>query len=104
MPTIKVGCLIYNRADAIAIMKQSTSNDKTYSLAAQVIAAKLNTGCAGSNASCVSAALADAANFLCAHRPGSNITANSSTWKSITATYNTLVNYNEGKLCAKPRG
>ena len=85
-------------------MQQSTSKDMTYALAAQLIAARLNTGCAHSDASCVSSAMTTADNFLCAHPVGSNVVASTATWKGITATYNTLVNYNEGKLCAKSRG
>jgi hypothetical protein len=85
-------------------MQKSTSKDMTYALAAQLIAARLNTGCAGSNATCVSSAISTADNFLCAHPVGSNVAASSATWQSFTATYNTLVKYNEGKLCARPRG
>jgi hypothetical protein len=102
--TIKIGCVIYPKAQAIAFMQQSTSKDMTYALFAQLVAAKLNTMCAGSNATCVSSAITDADNFLCHHPPGSGVTATSALWKSITATYNTLTNYNEGKLCAKSRG
>jgi hypothetical protein len=104
MQTIKLGCVTYSKAQAIAIMQQSTSKDMTYALAAQLIAAKLNTGCAGSNATCVSSAIAAADNFLCGHPVGTNISANSSAWKGISSTYDTLVKYNEGKLCAKSRG
>ena len=104
MQTIKIGCVVYTKGQAIAIMQQPTSKDMTYALAAQLIAAKLNVGCAGSNATCVSSAITDADNFLCAHPVGSGVTATSSAWKGITSAYNTLVNYNEGKLCAKSRG
>jgi hypothetical protein len=85
-------------------MQQSTRKDMTYALAAQLIAARLNTGCANSDSSCVSAAMTAADNFLCAHPVGSNVVASTAAWKGIAAAYNTLVNYNEGKLCAKSRG
>jgi hypothetical protein len=85
-------------------MKQSTSTDMTYPLAAQLIAAKLNVNCAQANSSCVASAITAADNWFCTHPVGSKVTAKSSAWKQITSAYNTLVNYNEGKLCAPPRG
>ena len=103
METIQVGCLTYTKAEAIAIMQQATSKDMTYTLAAHLIAAKLNVGCASSNSTCVSSSIAGADNFLCSRPPGSGVAANSSDWKGVSATYNTLVKYNEGKLCAKSR-
>ena len=37
---------------------------------------------------------------MIAHPAGSNVAAKSSDWKAISWAYNTLVQYNEGKLCA----
>ena len=98
--TVMLGCLPYTQAEEIAIMQQSTSGDKTYSLAAQVIAAELNVYCAGANSSCVAAAISDANTWLCAHPVGSGVTSNSAEWKQVKAAYNTLTDYNEGRLCA----
>jgi hypothetical protein len=84
-------------------MQKSTSKDMTYALAAQLIAARLNTQCAGSNASCVSSAMTAADNFLCAHYVGSGVAGNSASWKGFSSNYETLVKYNEGKLCAPAR-
>jgi len=103
MQTIKIGCVVYTKADAIAIMKQSTSTDMTYPMAAQLIAAKLNANCTGANSSCVTSAINSADTWLCQHPVGSNVTATSSAWKQITSVYNTLTQYNEGKLCAPAR-
>jgi hypothetical protein len=100
LQTIKVGCQTYTKSQAIAIMKQSTSKDMTYALAAQLIAAKLNANCAGANSSCVSSAISNADNFLCVHAVGSKVAASSSAWQGISSTYDTLENYNQGKLCA----
>ena len=97
--TIQIGCQVYTKAQAIAIMQQSTSSDKTYSLAAQLIAAKLNVNCAGTNSSCVASAISSADAWLCQHPVGSNVSSNSPEWKQITSTYNTLTSYNEGHLC-----
>jgi hypothetical protein len=98
--TIQLGCQMYTEADAIAIMQQSTSGDKTYSLAAQLIAARLNGYCAGADSSCVMSAMSGADAWLCQHPIGSGVTSNSPAWKQISATYTTLVSYNEGHLCA----
>ena len=102
-PTIKIGCVVYSKSDAIAIMKQSTSADMTYQIAAQLIAAKLNVSCAFNDASCVSAAITNADNWLCNHPVGSKVKAGSSAWQTISSTFDTLTKYNEGKLCAKAR-
>jgi hypothetical protein len=101
---LTLGCQSYSESQVIAIMQQSTSKDMTYPLAAQLAAAKLNVNCAGTNSSCVADAIAAADSWLCSHPVGSNVTADSRAWKQITPTYNTLVNYNEGRLCAPPRG
>jgi hypothetical protein len=90
---------VYTKAQAIAIMQQSTSMDKTYSLAAQLIAAKLNTNCVGTDPSCVSSAITSADAWLCQHPIGSGVTSSSPAWQQIIPTYNTLTSYNEGQLC-----
>ena len=100
VPTIQIGCQVYTQAQAIAIMQQPTSGDKTYSLAAQVIAAKLNVYCAGADSSCVASAISSADMWLCQHPVGSNVDSHSPEWKQITQIYNTLTSYNEGHLCA----
>jgi hypothetical protein len=98
--TIQIGCQTYTQDDAIAIMRNNASQDKTYSLASQLIAAKLNVLCKGTDPCCVSSAIAAADTWLCDHPVGSNVKASSSAWREINATYNTLVKYNDGKLCA----
>jgi CO dehydrogenase/acetyl-CoA synthase delta subunit len=100
---MRLGCQTYTQAQCIAILKQSTDLDMTYQLAAQLIAAKLNVACAGTNSSCATSAIAAADSWLCAHPIGSKVSANSPVWKQITTAYNTLSAYNEGLLCAPPR-
>jgi hypothetical protein len=73
----------------------------TDALASQLIAAKLNTNCNGTDPSCVSSAITSADAWLCQHPIGSGVKASSSAWQQISTTYNTLVNYNQGKLCAQ---
>ena len=99
---ITLGCQSYTQAAAIAIMQHPTHGDMTYQLAAQLAAAKLNTDCAGMDSSCVASAILVADAWLCSHPIGSNVRANSQAWKEITATFNTLADYNNGELCAPP--
>lgn len=100
--TITLGCQSYTQAAAIAIMQNPTHGDMTYQLAAQLAAAKLNVDCAATDSSCVASAIAAADAWLCSHLIGSNVRANSQAWKEITATFNTLADYNNGQLCAPP--
>ena len=95
-----LGCQTYTETQAIAIMQHNPSHDKTYTLAHQLIAAKLNIACKGADSSCIASAIAAADSFLCAHPVGSGVTANSSAWQQIKATNALLEKYNEGLLCA----
>jgi hypothetical protein len=101
--SITLGCQSYTEAQVIAIMQNPTRGDRTYQLAAQLAAANLNVDCNLTDSSCVASAIAAANAWLCLHPVGSNVTANSKVWKDITATYNTLADYNSGLLCAPPR-
>jgi len=100
MQTIQLGCLTYTATQAIAIMQQSARQDKTYSLAQQLIAAKLNVTCRNSNTSCVSSLISTADTWLCAHPIGSGIGGGSAAWRQINATNDALDRYNNGLLCA----
>ena len=55
---ITLECNTYTKAHAIAIMKKSSRTDETYRLATQLIAAKLNAGCAHTDSSCVASTIA----------------------------------------------
>jgi hypothetical protein len=100
--TIGLGCQTYTTAQSVAIIRQSPNLDMTYQLGQQLIAAKLNVGCAGTDPSCVSGAIAAADTWLCAHPIGSGVRANSAAWSEISPTYDTLAAYNQGLLCAPP--
>ena len=98
--TITIGCQTYTESQAIAIMRHSTSNDKTYILAQQLIAAKLNILCKGADSSCVDSTIADADAFLCAHPVGSGVPGSSSAWQQIKYAVSVLDKYNTGRSCA----
>jgi hypothetical protein len=100
METIQLGCATYSQSQAIAIMRHSAGNDKTYSLAQQLVAAKLNVICGHTDSSCVSNDITAADNWLCAHPVGSGVTGGSAAWQQIKSTYSALGKYNTGKSCA----
>ena len=97
--TISLGGQTYTRDQAIDIINNSTSGDKTYSLAAQLIGVKLNTDCGGADSTCVELAITAADSWLILHAIGSGVTSNSAAWKQVKAAFVTLTDYNEGRLC-----
>ncbi len=99
-PSITIGGVTSTKAQAITLMQQATKGDMTYQMFAQLVAAELNVDCLDSNQSCVADAIQAADGFIAAHHIGSGVKASSSDWQAITWAYNTLVNYNEGNLCA----
>ena len=92
-----IGCQTYTQSQLIAIMRHS-SRDKTYAIAQQLIAAKLNILCGHANSSCIASAVAAADAWLCAHPIGSN--PKNSVWNQISGVNDTLTTYNEGHMCA----
>jgi hypothetical protein len=99
METITIGCVTYTQSQAIAIMRHSTGQDKTYLLAQELIAAKVNIACMNSNPSCVTSLIAAADAWLCAHPVGSGV-GGGSIWNQIKATHAALEKYNTGRSCA----
>src|SRR5262249_23381212 len=81
--TISMGGQDYTRDQAIAIINNSTSGDKTYSLAAQLIGAKLNINCGDADSTCVQMAIIAADTWLMTHPIGSGVSANSAAWKEV---------------------
>ena len=99
METIQLGCNNYTQSQAIAIMRHNSAQDKTYLLAQELIAAKLNVGCRNSDPSCVTNFITAADAWLCDHPIGSGVPAGS-VWNQIKATHAALEKYNSGKSCA----
>lgn len=101
--SIALGGVTYSKAQAIAIMKLSTSGDKTLNLAEQLVAAKLNV-LIGNDSSCIGTAIADADAFLSLFPIGSGVAASSAAWTSVGGALLTqLDDYNNGRLCAPHR-
>jgi len=100
VPSIQLGCKTYTKAQAIAIMQQSTSTDVTYILAFELIGAKLDISCNKTNSSCISSSISAADAWLCQHPIGSGVSGSSAAWQQIAPTSETLDRYNDGHLCA----
>jgi len=100
LANIQLGCVTYTRSEAVAIIRHSSSHDKTYSLAKQLIAAKLNIACKNTNSTCINSAIAAANAWLCTYPIGSDVLANSPAWRAINTTNTALEKYNSGQLCA----
>jgi len=83
------------------------SGDKTLSMFAALISAKLNLG-AGTDPSCIDDTVAAADAWMVAHPVGSNLKASNAAWSadsetSGSALHQLLDDYNNGRLCAPHR-
>ena len=90
-----------NLYDAIKLMGK-VSGDKTYSMFAQLISAKLNSMLAN-NTVCITDAIAKADTWMGAHAVGSGVKASSPAWAEADAWHQLLDDYNNGKMCAPHR-
>ena len=80
-------------------MRHNTSSDKTYVLAYDLIAAKLNIMCKGADSSCIASTIAAADAFLCAHPIGSGVSGSDPAWQQIKFAVSALSKYNTGRSC-----
>ncbi len=75
--SLQLGCKVYTKTELIAIMKKANcTTDKTYTIATQLIAAKLNR-LSGNLSSSLLTAIQDADAWLCSNPIGSNVRASS---------------------------
>lgn len=104
--SITVGGVTYyksgtpNITDAIAKMGK-VSKDKTITMFASLISAKLNT--ATNNYDCIAGTLFHADNWLTTYPVGSAIAGSSEAWEVGEPLHSKLDDYNNGKLCAPHR-
>ncbi|HEX9669207.1 MAG TPA: SdrD B-like domain-containing protein, partial [Thermoanaerobaculia bacterium] len=104
VPTITIGGILYTKEEAIAVMQSATKSDKTYNMFEQLVAAKLNV-LAGNDASCINATILAADLWMATYGPaGSGVKASSAAWAIGEPLATTLDRYNNGQLCAPPRG
>ena len=90
--------------EAIALMGK-VSGDKTYSMFAALISAKLNTtAMMQNNDVCIAGTIYNADKWMVAHPVGSNVKASSLAWQEAADLWHQkLDDYNNGKLCAPHR-
>jgi hypothetical protein len=92
-----LGSTYYTKAQCIEILKRPTKGDVTYSMAAQLIATKLNLA-RGTQASCISSTVTSADAWLTTYPVGTK--PNNAAWTVGNPVHNTLDDYNNGRLCA----
>ncbi|MBC7233755.1 MAG: hypothetical protein H5T68_11010 [Chloroflexi bacterium] len=101
--SITIGGVTYDKAQAITIMKTNKAKDKTYTMFAALVCAKLNL-LLGNESSCIALTVLDADQWMKKYGPvGSGIKASSQAWKEGEPLYLKLDDYNNGLLCAPHR-
>ncbi|RPI57282.1 MAG: hypothetical protein EHM55_02330, partial [Acidobacteria bacterium] len=79
--SITVGGVTYTRDQAIALLAEPGNKDKTLTMFASLVAAKLNTEWNHTNAACVEDAIAEADAWLMTYPVGIGVRASSYAWK-----------------------
>jgi len=98
--SLVLGGKTYTKSEAIAILKKATAGDKTYSMAAQLIATKLNL-LRGNSASCIGATVVAADAWLVLNPIGQGCSI--SDWVVGSPLHSKLDDYNNGELCVPHR-
>ncbi|MGC8786911.1 MAG: hypothetical protein ACP5Q1_05740 [Anaerolineae bacterium] len=101
--SITIGGVTYTKAQAIALMKADKAKDKTYTMFAALVCAKLNL-ILGNESSCIALTVLAADQWMKKYGPvGSGVKASSQAWKEGEPLYLKLDDYNNGLLCAPHR-
>jgi hypothetical protein len=100
--SITLGNVTYTKTQAISILGQASSGDKSIDLAKQLIAAKLNV-IIDNDSSCIASTITSADNWLRQYPVGSNVGGSSTAWQTGGPLHTMLDNYNNGNLCAPHR-
>jgi hypothetical protein len=101
--TIVVGGISYSRDQAIALLKLPGNKDKTLTMFASLVSAKLNTEWNGTNAVCIADTIVAADAWLTTYPVGIKVAASSFAWKVGEPLHREMDNYNNGMLCAPHR-
>ena len=104
VPGITIGGIYYSMDDAIMLMKSPVATDKTYSMFAALVAAKLNV-MIGNDDSCIAETIAAADAWMATYPVGSGVEAGGKTspWRVGEPLFLLLDAYNNGLLCAPAR-
>jgi hypothetical protein len=99
--SLYLGGVLYTKQQAIEVLQRATKGDVTYSMAAQLIATKLNLA-NGNVSSCITSTVVSADSWLSTYPIGSGVKGNSSAWTNTgNSLHNTLDDYNNGRMCAE---
>ncbi len=101
--SIVVGGVTYTSAQAIALLKLPGNKDKTLTMFASLVSAKLNTEWNHTNAACVADTILAADAWLVTYPLGIGVRASSFAWKVGEPLHRVMDNYNNGMLCAPHR-
>ena len=101
---IVIGGRYYTKEQAYILMKKPVATDKTYSMFAALVAAKLNV-MIGNDAGCIADTIAAADNWMVTYYVGSGVAAGGETspWRVGEPLFLLLDAYNNGLLCAPAR-
>ena len=100
---VTIGGVTYTKKEALEILWAHKNMDKTYTMFAALVAAKLNIEL-GNPYHCIEETLEDADEWMASYGPvGSRVRANSYAWKVGEPLYWVLDDYNNGLLCAPSR-
>ncbi|MBI4445705.1 MAG: HYR domain-containing protein, partial [Acidobacteria bacterium] len=102
--TITIGGVTYAKAQAISLITEKPSQDRTYNMFSQLVSAMLNVAI-GNNSSCIESTILAANAWMVANPLGSNVPGGgaNSPWRSGEPLHSLLDQYNNGKLCAPAR-
>jgi hypothetical protein len=100
--SIVIGGNSYTKAQAIAWMNTPVNGDKTKTMFAHLVCAKLNV-LIGNAHDCIDATIASADAWMALHPVGSGVAGNSAAWTVGAPLANMLDAYNNGLLCAPHR-
>jgi hypothetical protein len=100
--SITIGGIVYSKAQAITWMSTPVQGDKTKTMFAHLVCAKLNV-LIGNIHDCIDATIASADAWMALHPVGSGVAGNSAAWTIGAPLANMLDAYNNGLLCAPHR-
>ena len=100
--SIVIGGIVYSKAAAIARMQEEVAGDKSYTMFAHLVSARLNV-LSGTEAGCIAGAIGLADAWMTANPLGSKVKGSSLAWKNGEPLASQLDRYNNGMLCAPHR-
>jgi len=97
--SITIGGIVYTKDEAIAWMQTPVNGDKTKTMFAHLVCAKLNV-IIGNESSCIDETISDADDWMALHPVGSGVEGKSAAWTEGAPLATLLDDYNNGLLCA----